>query len=69
MGGTNGLMGGTQDFLDGGGQASMGGQGFDGGESPHPPPCWVTLVACLSISIFASSILSFIALIASLFSC
>ena len=24
-GGTNGLMGGTEDFLDGGGQASMGG--------------------------------------------
>ena len=34
--------GGTQDFLDGEGQASMGGQGSDGGGSP---PYWVTLTS------------------------
>ena len=39
-GGTMSLMGGTQDFLDGGGgQASIGGQGSDeGGGGPPIPP-------------------------------
>ena len=38
-GGTKTLMGGTQDFLDGGGdRPPWGGQGSDGGRGPPIPP-------------------------------